>query len=160
MNRRTLFAVVSLFLFVGMLIFSGCKKTNPTEPLEPISIVQPDSLIKYVFAPDTQAIQIKFTTDRPIDWILGVYDVDTLIDSANYVPTYPDTLFFQNLQTSSPRVNLYTYTGSYYLPANLQPFSAVRFKITFQAGDSYPVTGQNYPVGLVGASKQFVINVR
>lgn len=160
MNRGKLYACLSFALLAGLVFFAACNKSNPSEPLEPISLVKPDTLINTNFAGDSVPVEIKFTTDRPINWILGLCDIDTFIDTNSYTPTYPDTIFLQNLTKLNPRVNLYTYNSTYQVPVNLIPFSVVRFKISFQAGDSFPQYGQNYPVGVVGATKEFVINVR
>jgi hypothetical protein len=159
MNKKN--AAFALLLVTGIFTFiNSCKKPDNSQPLEPISLVQPDSAQNRVFAGGTQAIQIKFTTDRPINYVQCLVDVDTLIDSSNYTPTYPDTLFCRKLDTLNPRVNLYTYTGSYTVPDTLPPFSVVYFNVSFQAGSRYFITGQNYPAGLVSATKQFRINVR
>jgi hypothetical protein len=160
MNVRKLFAALALTVVIGSVFLNSCKKNNPSEPLEPISLVKPDTLITTNFAGDSVPVEIKFTTDRPINWILGLCDVDTMIDSTNYTATYPDTIFLQDLTKLSPRENLYTYSTTYHVPDSLIPFSVLRFKISFQAGDASPVYGQNYPVGVVTATKEFVINIR
>ncbi len=158
-NRKNVVVVVVLAL-ATLAYVSSCKKDTKSEPLEPISLVKPDSAIIRIFAGDSLPMEIKFTTDRPINWIMGKYDIDSLIDSTTYQPTYPDTLFFMKLDTLDPRVNLYTYTGSYHVPDTLAAFSIVRFRISFQAGKTTFTTGQNYPAGLTSASKDFKINVR
>ncbi len=161
MNIRKLFVAAALTAFAGLFFASSCKKSPQSEPLEPISLVQPDSPTIQLFAGDSMPIQVKFTTDRPINWILGLYNVDTLIDSPYHIPkVYPDTVFYKRLYNDNPRENLYTYSGGFRIPDSLIPFSVVRFKFSFQAGDSFPKTGQNYPVGTVGASKEFTVNIR
>ena len=158
MNKKQL--AIASFLLLSILAYtSGCKKDSTNEPLEPIAFVQPDSSIEHVFAGDSQALEIKFTTDRPINWVKGMYDIDSL-NQTGYMPTYPDTLFFIKLDTLDPRVNLYTYTGSYYVPDSLNPYDVIRFKISFQAGKTTFTTGQNYPAGITSATKEFSIVVR
>ena len=153
--------VVTLSVFIGAIGFlNGCKKTEESEPLEPISLVSPDTAITRKFAGDALPIQIKFTTDRPINYVLGKYDIDTMYNTPGYIATYPDTLFFQRLDTLEPRVNRYTYTGTYITPDTLLPFDVVRFRVTFEAGSSVFKTGQNYPAGKVSYTKEFKINVR
>src|SRR4051812_35922536 len=101
------FWLLSLVIIAtGTLVINSCKKETTGEPLEPISVVLPDSSIVYKFPSDSVPIQLKFTTDRPINWILGKYDLDTT-RTAGYTATYPDTLFFQRLDTVMPRVNRY-----------------------------------------------------
>lgn len=154
------------FLITGLVIavvtfgiISGCKKTETSEPLEPISLVLPDTSIIRQFPGDVMPIEIKFTTDRPINWVKGLYDIDTT-NSTTHIASYPDTLFFLKLDTLNPRVNLYTYSGSYTVVDTLDPFDVVRFRVSFEAGSTTFTTGQNYPAGKVGATKEFKILVR
>jgi hypothetical protein len=160
-KRKTFagFALIAIIAFV-LVSINGCKTDTNPQPLEPISIVQPDTPITMHFGGDSFPIKIKFTTDRPINWIMGKVDVDTLIDTTNYVPTFPDTLFFKNLTTLNPRQNLYTYDTTYYVASNLRPFSVITFLVSFQAGSTTFETGQNYPAGVVSYSKQFIVNIR
>ena len=159
MKKR--FLVVTILVSAGAIGFiNGCKKTEESAPLEPISLVSPDSAITRKFAGDPLPIEIKFTTDRPINYILGKYDIDTVYNNVGYVATYPDTLFFQRLDTLEPRVNRYTYAGTYITPDTLLPFDVVRFRVSFEAGSTVFKTGQNYPAGKVFVTKEFKINVR
>ena len=156
---KKLFFAFALVLLIAVSVVSSCKKTEDNEPLEPISLVLPDTSIVRQFPGDVMPIKIKFTTDRPINWVKGLYDVDTT-NSTSYVASYPDTLFFTKLDTIDPRVNLYTYEGSYSVVDTLDPFDVVRFRISFEAGSATFVTGQNYPAGKVTAAKEFKIVVR
>ena len=156
---KKLFFAFALVLLIAVSVISSCKKTEDNEPLEPISLVLPDTSIVRQFPGDVMPIKIKFTTDRPINWVKGLYDIDTT-NSTSYVASYPDTLFFQKLDTIDPRINLYTYEGSYSVVDTLDPFDVVRFRISFEAGSATFVTGQNYPAGKVTAAKEFKIVVR
>ena len=159
MSRKNI--VVAFFVSVVLAaFFTSCKPDSPTQPLEPISLVAPDSAIIYRFAGDSVPLTIKLTTDRPINWILGKSDVDTFINSSTYTPSYADTLFFKDLTTLNPRQNLYTYTGAYYIPDTLKPFSTVRLRVSFNAGSTTFTTGQNYPAGIVSDTKDITINIR
>ena len=159
MNKKIVALVV--VVVIGVFAFmSSCKKSTTSLPLEPISLITPDSGIKRLFPGDTTAIKVSFTTDRPINWIRGLVDIDTLIDSINHINTYPDTLFAIRLDTLNPRVNLYTYTGSYRVADTFPPYTVIRFKISYQAGSVTFRTGQNYPPGLDSASKEFKFNIR
>ena len=158
MNKN--FLVVALLFSIGVISFiSSCKKEVANEPLEPIFFVHPDSSIVQLAEGEDLPIEIKFTTDRPINWVKGMYDIDSL-NPAGYVATYPDTLFFQNLDTLDPRVNLYTYNGTYHIPDTLNPYDVIRFRISFEAGKTTFTTGQNYPAGKVSATKEFRIDIR
>lgn len=158
MNKKIL--VVTLLFSIGLVLaINSCKKDEDSLPLEPISLIKPDSAVIRKFPGDVVPVEIKFTTDRPINWIKAMYDIDSL-NTAGYLPTYPDTLFFVKLDTVEPRVNIYTYTGSYTVADSLDPYDVVRFKISFEAGKSTFTTGQNYPAGIVGSTKEFRIDVR
>lgn len=158
MKQKILF-LSALCLTAIIFYTSGCKKETTNDLLEPITVVLPDSSISFYFPDDSVPMSFKFTTDRPINWILGKVDIDST-STSGYVPTYPDTAFFEDLTSLNPRVNRYEYTTTYYVPSNLMPFDHVRFKISFEAGSSTFVTGQNYPAGKVGASKEFRVDVR
>ena len=158
-KHRTFFAAVVLFVLCIAAI-SGCNKDGTKLPLEPISVVKPTGGIGNPFSGDTVPIEVAITTDRPINWVLCVYDVDdSSINTVPYVPTFPDTLFFVNLQNISPRVNLYTAMQTYHVPDTLVQFSTVKFKVSFQAGAATATYGQNYPIGVVSAQKDFILHV-
>lgn len=158
MNKK-IFSAFTAVVLVGILMLGSCKKDDTNEPLEPISLVTPDTSVVRPFPGDVVPIEIKFTTDRPINWIKGLYDIDTT-NTTSYVATYPDTLFFTRLDTLDPRVNLYTYTGSYLVPDTSDAFDVVRFKISFEAGNTTFTVGQNFPAGKVSATKEFKLVVR
>lgn len=158
MKNKVLFFALAV-IATGILLVNSCTKPTDGEPLEPISIILPDSSITYYFPSDSVPMQFKFTTDRPINWILGKYDLDTT-RTAGYTATYPDTLFFVKLDTLEPRVNRYDYSVTYFVPDTLRPFDHIRFKVSFEAGKSTFTTGQNYPAGKVGSSKEFRVDVR
>ena len=77
-----------------------------------------------------------------------------------YVATYPDTLFLVPLDAIDPRVNLYTYSGSYHVPDSLNSYDVIRFRVSFDAGSNTFTTGQNYPAGKVSSVKEFRIDVK
>lgn len=157
--RKIFLAFLGISSIAVLMLVHSCKKEETVLPLEPISLVQPDTGIVRQFPGDVMPIEIKFTTDRPINWIKGMYDIDSS-HTTGYTATYPDTLFFVKIDTVEPRVNLYTYTGSYSVPDFLNPYDIVRFKISFEAGKTTFTTGQNYPAGIVTGSKEFRIDVR
>lgn len=158
MNKK-IFIAIPLLAFIAVSVISGCKQDETNEPLEPISLIAPDTSVVRPFPGDVVPIEIKFTTDRPINWIKGLYDIDTT-NTTGYVPSYPDTLFFSRLDTLDPRLNLYTYTGTYTVPDTSDAFDVVRFKVSFEAGKTSFTTGQNYPAGIVTATKEFKLVVR
>ncbi len=158
-KHRTFFAAAVLSVLC-IAVISGCNKDGVKLPLEPISIVKPTGGIGNQFAGDTVPIEIAITTDRPINWVLCVYDIDdSSTHTVPYVPSFPDTLFFTSLQNISPRVNLYTATQTYHIPDTLVQFSTVKFKVSFQAGAATATYGQNYPIGVVSAQKDFILHV-
>ena len=112
---------------------SSCKKETTETILEPITLVSPDSTTVFIKRGTTQKIDIKYTTDRPINYVQILYEVDTTGD-ANHVYTYPDTLFYLNFDsTGAAPSNKYNYVGAYTLPDTIKLFDKVRFKTTFKA---------------------------
>jgi len=160
MNKK-LFTFSVLSVLFTLLLFNACKKDEASLPLEPISLISPDTAIVRRFPGDSLPLEIQFTTDRPINWVKGMYDIDST-NVSGYVATYPDTLFFVRLDTLDPRVNLYTYKGAYFVPDTLDPYNTIRFKISFNAGSTTFIGQgqQNYPAGIVTSTKEFRIDVR
>ena len=158
--KNKLFLLGATALLLCLVAINACKKDDEGLPLEPIYLVSPDSAIVRMFAGDSLPLEIVFTTDRPINWVKGLIDIDTVPDSTNYIATYADTAFFVALDTLDPRVNRYTYKGTYFIPDTLQPVDIVRFRILYEAGSSTFQVGQNYPQGKVSATKEFRIDVR
>lgn len=157
--KKPVVAFAAVLTLASVFVLNSCKKDDESLPLEPITLVEPDSSIIRKFPGDVMPYEIKFTTDRPINWIKCLYDTDTT-NTSGYIATYPDTLFFVKLDTTDPRVNLYTYTGSFTVADSLDPYDVIRFKVSFEAGKKTFTTGQNYPAGIVGFSKEFRIDVR
>ena len=160
MNKKLLSLSVFAVL-LALATFTACKKDETPAPSEPIQLVTPDSSIVRQFPDDVMDYEFNFTTDRPLNWIKGMYDYDTTgIDG--HVATYPDTLFFVELDTLEPRVNLYNYKGTFTIPGDsfISPYDVIRFRISFEAGSTTFKTGQNYPAGIVTANKEFRVDIR
>ncbi|MBS1613040.1 MAG: hypothetical protein JST49_09485 [Bacteroidetes bacterium] len=160
MNKKLLTIAAFAVLF-ALVVVTGCKKDPDPEPSEPIQLVAPDSSIIRHFPEDVMDYEFNFTTDRPLNWVKGMYDYDTT-GVAGHVATYPDTLFFVALDTLDPRVNLYNYKGSFTIPGDsfISPYDVIRFKISFEAGSTTFKPGQNYPAGIVSATKEFRVDIR
>lgn len=160
MGRRPLY--FALFLVIaGIWLATGCKKSNNEgAPLEPISLIEPDSVTSQQFAGDTVGIRFIVTASKPINYIQCLYDLGDTAGTANYQPSFPDTLFTISLANDSPRVSTYTASAVYHIPDSLPTFSVIYFKAFFTAGNSTFVVGQNYPAGIDSASKTFIVNVR
>jgi|JI9StandDraft_1071089.scaffolds.fasta_scaffold134195_2 hypothetical protein len=131
MEKKFLVAVViacSLVYFI-----SGCKKETKDVVLEPITLVKPDTLSLTSLAGKVIPVEVKFTTDRPISFVTGKYEIDTT-QSASHVYTYPDTLFAVQLDSDNTKLsNKYSYSGSYTIPDTLQPNTIVRFRVDMKA---------------------------
>lgn len=124
--------ILSFTIAIIAIAISSCKKETDTDnTFEPIALIKPDSATTYLLPSDTLPIHIKFTTDRPITWVKGMYEVNATGSAAhNY--TYPDTLFAMAIDTLN--TNLYEYNTVYRLPDSLQnPGIIVRFKINMKA---------------------------
>ena len=131
MEKKFLFAVVVACTFVYFI--SGCKKETKDVILEPITIVKPDSLSNSTLPGKVIPVEIKFTTDRPINFVTGKYEIDTT-QSASHVYTYPDTLFAVQLDSDATKLtNKYSYAGTYTIPDTLQPNTIVRFRVDMKA---------------------------
>lgn len=119
--------------FILLAIFSSCKKEKDDGINEPITIVSPDSTVVFNGRGKVQEIEIRFTTDRPINYAQTLYEIDTT-NSANYTYTYPDTLFYQNFDSlkTTPN-NKYTFTGGFTIPDTLKVGNKIRFKSFFKA---------------------------
>lgn len=130
MKNNVLLGCLVAILIVAV---SSCKKNSEDPILEPITIVSPDSTIVYVGRGKTQKIELKFTTDRPINYAQALYEVDTT-GNANYTYSYPDTLFFERLDSAGMTPNnKFDYVGGYTVPDSLRNGDKVRFKATFKA---------------------------
>ncbi|MBS1624615.1 MAG: hypothetical protein JST83_11380 [Bacteroidetes bacterium] len=131
MKKIILFGAAALSL-TALLVVNSCKKDVSDGIVEPITIVKPDSLIKYQYAGGTQQIQIQFTTDRPINNVTCKYQIDTSGILTSF--TYPDTLFAVRLDSPSSLLNnKYTWTGSYRVPDTLLPQTVIRFDVKMKA---------------------------
>jgi hypothetical protein len=131
MNKLNYKIAFTIFAIAVLTVF-GCKKTTDETVInEPITLVSPDSATVYLFPSDTLPVHIKFTTDRPISYVKGMYEVNET-GAASYNYTYPDTLFAIN--TDTLQNNLYEYKGVYRLPDSLQNTGTiVRFKVNMKA---------------------------
>ena len=111
----------------------SCVKSINDGYTEPITVISPDSLQLSNLAPGSvQAIQIQFTTDRPILWARAFYQIDT--PGAAISTVYPDTLFYLILDTISSKLsNKYSYTGSYTIPDSAAALTNIRFDVQFKA---------------------------
>jgi hypothetical protein len=132
MRKIFLTAVVSLSV-LGLFLVHSCSKSINDGYTEPITVIQPDSLLlANVAAGSVHPIQIQFTTDRPILWARCFYQIDT--PGATVSAVYPDTLFYKVLDTISNQLsNKYQYTGSYMVPDSLVALTTIRFDVQFRA---------------------------
>ena len=133
MRKIFLTAIVSLSV-LGIFLVHSCSKSINDGYTEPITIIQPDSLLLANVAPGSvHPIQIQFTTDRPIMWARCFYQIDT--PGAGVSAIYPDTLFYKVLDTISNQLsNKYHYTGSYMVPDSLVALTTIRFDVQFKGG--------------------------
>ena len=134
MMKKTLFLAV---ISASLVAFSACKKnSNDVDINEPVTLVTPDTTATNLAWGGVLPIKVIYATDRAIDFVQTLYEIDTFPDSIGYVFTYPDTLAHLNI--SANPTNIYTYTGSYTVPDSLPNGSQIRFKTSFSAqGLSY-----------------------
>jgi hypothetical protein len=154
MRKVFLIATACISVFILSLIHS-CTKSINDGYTEPITVISPDSLVlSNVPAGSVQAINIQFTTDRPILYAKCMYEIDTP-GAVVTTHTYPDTLFYLILDTVPGKLNnKYNYTGSYTVPDSARALTTIRFDVQFKAAlnVSSPDT--------VFYDKQFLMTVR
>lgn len=151
--RKILLLSATAISLMTLLVIHSCKKNTDDGIVQPITIVKPDTLLLYANAGSTQQINIQFTTDRPIDYVLGRYQIDS-VDNVNNVYSYPDTLFYTILDTIATKLsNKYTYSGAYQIPDTLKPLNIVKFDIKMKASGNPSNTDTLY------YEKQFKISI-
>jgi hypothetical protein len=156
--RKIFLTVVASLSLLALLIVHSCVKSINDGYTEPITVIQPDSLIlSNVPAGTVLPIQIQFTTDRPIVWAKCLYQVDTPGATATHI--YPDTLFCKVLDSLPYQYNnKYMYTGSYTVPDSAKSLTSIRFDVQFKAALNPSSTPPS--IDTVFYDKQFVMTVR
>ena len=130
MNKKLISAFV-VFAFLAVVLHS-CKKDDDQVPInEPIQFVLPDSAWTSAFPGDSVPLDVRFTTDRPIDSIWAYVHVDSTHQNM-FVMADADSFFV--VYPTEPN-NQYTYTGAYYLPADssISPLDVIRIQFTLYA---------------------------
>lgn len=134
--RKTILTATIALSVLAIFTIQSCVKSIADGYNQPITIIQPDSLVTaYVKPGSVYPINIQFTTDRPILWAKCMYEIDTpgFAALANY-HTYQDTLFYKILDTVQSQLNnKYNYTGSYTVPDSLNYLDTIRFDVQFKA---------------------------
>jgi hypothetical protein len=130
--RKILLAGIIAIATMIFVSIDSCRKSINDNIIEPITVVKPDSLNLLNIQPGTvQAVNLIFTTDRPIVWAKCMYEVDSNGLATNL---YPDTLFFKVLDSIPTQLtNKYTYSGSYLVPQILHYPAVVRFDVRMEA---------------------------
>jgi hypothetical protein len=135
-HRNNVFALVPLATMMvvlsGLLMINSCEKNeSETKILEPITLIQPDSVVAPIKRNEPLPLEIKFVTDRPILYAIGLYS----IDSANinrFDPGASDTIF--RIYDSIPKENKKFYKGEFKIGSNqTRPGHKIRVKIAMQA---------------------------
>lgn len=135
MNNSNIFAFVPVATLVVILcslaMMNSCEKTTDDggRVYEPITLVQPDSVVASIKQKEALPLEIKFTTDRPIVYALGLFSIDST-KSGQFDITKSDTIF--RIYDSIPKENKKTYSGSFTLDSAKAGYK-VRVKIMMQA---------------------------
>jgi hypothetical protein len=157
-------------VIIALLLVSGCNNTPvDIDPTVPIFISLPDSNNTIAAPGKTVKVQIKFTTDRPMSYVSGMYERDTT-RNPSHVYTYPDTFFYKQLDTirnlKDPTkfdyVNKYTYDDTFHIPSKAKSKDIFRFRITTEAKfrkDQIQVNPGD-PIYPIYYSKEFKITIR
>ncbi len=151
---RKSFPVIAISVtLMALFMIQSCVKSIADGFTEPITIIQPDTLITtYSQAGKVIPIQIQFETDRPILWAKCMYEIDSPGAAASALyRTYPDTLFDT---VPSIAYNKYHYLGSYTVPAGLNYLDTIRFDVQMKAANN-PSSPNS-----VSYDKQFTVILR
>lgn len=132
--KNNVFALVPAMALVavlcGLLLINSCEKENSvTHVYEPITVVQPDSVIAKIKQGEPSPVEIKFVTDRPIVYAMGLYSIDST-NFGEFNLAESDTMFL--LQDSIPKENKKSYSGEFNID-NAKPGYKVRIKVMMQA---------------------------
>ncbi|MFN8309629.1 MAG: hypothetical protein U0T73_06670 [Chitinophagales bacterium] len=146
--------VAIFFVLLALAGATSCKKTSEMAISEPITIVTPDSNFIRLLPGRDQPLDIRFTTDRPIQFVKGMYEIDS-VEIPGHVYTFPDTLFYTILDSVgvTTKVNKYQYTGTFHVPDTLLGEEIIRFRISMQAKNDAASSTINY-------QKEFKIGVK
>ncbi|MDW8273835.1 MAG: hypothetical protein RMJ53_06375 [Chitinophagales bacterium] len=133
-QRSDIFAFVPLVTLAvvtaGLFMINSCDdEKKELKILEPITIIQPDSVVVSIKKSEPLPLEIKFVTDRPILYALGLYSIDST-KSGQFDPMGADTIF--RLYDSIPRENKKHYIGTFEAK-NTKAGHKVRVKIAMQA---------------------------
>jgi len=132
--RKSFPAAALLVCASAFFLIQSCAKSIADGYTEPITIIQPDTLVTtYVKPGSVYPIQIQFETDRPIVWARCMFEVDSpgAAALATY-RTYPDTQFY----ATPTLTNKYHYVGSFTVPANLTYVDTIRFDVQMKAANN------------------------
>lgn len=135
MNNSNIFAFVPLATLIVILsslaMMNSCEKTTDDtgKIYEPITLVQPDSVVASIKQKEAMPLEIKFTTDRPIVYAIGLFSIDST-KSGQFDITKSDTIF--RIFDSIPKENKKTYTGDFKIDSARAGYK-VRVKIMMQA---------------------------
>lgn len=146
MKYRDITALVPLVTLLtvmsGLFMINACQQDNDTDDIfEPITVIQPDTVITKLKQGVAQPLEIKFTTDRPIVYAQGMYSIDST-NLGYFDATGSDTVFV--LFDSIPNTNKKTYTGEFKVDS-LKPGYKVRVKLSMQAlGNAGMVAPSHY----------------
>jgi hypothetical protein len=122
--------IAALTVLCAAIFMTSCEDETKTEKIyEPITIVQPDSVVVNGKRKESVPLEIKFTTDRPILYTQGMYSIDSTNDGFNEAGS--DTVFIQ--YDSIPTNNKKTYTGSFPVDSAYRTNWKIRIKVSMQA---------------------------
>ena len=133
-NRNNVFALVPLATLLvamsGLFMIHSCEKEEETTKIyEPITVVQPDSVVAKIKQKEGLPLEIKFVTDRPIVYALGLFSTDST-NLGQFDVNNSDTIF--RIFDSIPKENKKTYSGEFKIDSS-KAGQKVRVKIMMQA---------------------------
>jgi len=133
--RKLIPAIALSVVVFAICMTQSCVKSIADGYTEPITIIQPDTLITaYVKSGSVYPIEIQFETDRPIIWAKCMFEIDSPGSAGlGTYHTYPDTQFYA---TPSPPYNKYHYKGSFTVPVGLSYQDTIRFDVKMKGANN------------------------
>jgi hypothetical protein len=134
---RKFIAIASLAAVAALFfVLQSCKKDKFDIVNEPITFVKPDTTRIRAKPGAVVPLEVKFTADRPIDFISG--EVHWAQGGGSFTPgvDVTDSLFYFSFHPDSVTPNnKRTYTGTYTVGDTVQVFDVIRVLYKMKAGN-------------------------
>lgn len=133
--KKSYFFVLGLLLILFTSFLNSCKKEDEETPIyEPIHFITPDTNWFSATQGEVIPLEIRLTTDRPIDTFFANYNIDSLHQGFDYLNDTSVNIISYSWSDSN---NVQTYTGEFTVPSDttLEKGDVVRLWFRMQAED-------------------------